>query len=123
MAIWRILYMGVPRERFSAVVAQASAALWGLSRRPPAPPSMQRGAARYVEAGAGDVAGVLRKQERDRAADVVAGGGVAERAALGRVLGLLPAGLRIAGRDGVDADAVRADLLRQRLAEHDDGRL
>src|SRR5437763_410627 len=51
----------------------------------------------------------------------VAGGRAAERAASGLGVVLLPARLRIARRDGVDADAVRADFLRQRLAEYDDG--
>src|SRR5437879_4266104 len=91
----------------------------GRSPRRVSLPSMQRRAARYVEAGARDVGGVVGEQERDRMPYVVGRGRAPERAAGRFRVGRLPARFGIAGGDGVDPDAERTDLLRERLAEHD----
>ncbi len=78
-----------------------------------------------------DVARVLTEQESHHVGDVLRRGHAAERhqrialgghARVGINLGG-HAGADHAGRDGVDADAVASQLLRQHPHQHDDGRL
>ena len=85
---------------------------------------MQSDAARNIEAATGDVIGLLRQEKSDGFADMLRRRRGAERRT-GRldVIADFPTRRNVTRRHRIDANAERADFLRQRLAKHDGRRL